>query len=408
MDLVLRNLRLAEGESTVVTDLGIAGGRIAALEPGLAAEAEEMDLGGRLVVPGFVESHIHLDKACILERCAAEEGTLQEAIREVSKAKRAFTVEDIQARARRTLDRCILQGTTRMRSHLEVDPVIGTKSIEAVLPLVEAYKWAVELEICVFPQEGLLNNPGTDALMVEALERGARVVGGCPYTDSDPEGQIDRVFEMAREFDVDIDFHLDFDTNPEGMTLGYVCDLTERFGWGGRVAVGHVSKLSALPAEGLRDAAARLADAGVAVTVLPSTDLYLMGAERDHDVVRGVAPVHRLVEAGVNCALSTNNLLNPFTPFGDGSLIRMANLYANIGRIGTRSGLRECLRMVTDRPARLMRHADYGIALGKPADLVVLDCESAEGAVQEIATPLIGFKNGRRTFTRPPAELHGP
>jgi cytosine deaminase len=124
--------------------------------------------------------------------------------------------------------------------------------------------------------------------------------------------------------------------------------------------------------------------------------------------VRGVAPAHRLVEAGVNCALSTNNLLNPFTPFGDGSMIRMANLYANIGRIGTRSGLRECLSMVTDRPARLMRHADYGIALGKPADLVVLDCESAEGAVQEIAAPLIGFKDGRRTFTRPPAELHGP
>jgi cytosine deaminase len=360
------------------------------------------------VVPGFVESHIHLDKACILQRCTAEEGTLREAIGEVAKAKRAFTVEDIRARAIETLERCILQGTTRMRSHLEVDPVIGMKGIEAVLPLIDEYRWAVELEICVFPQEGLLNNPGTDALMVEALRRGARVVGGCPYTDSDPEGQIDRVFEMAREFDVDIDFHLDFDTSPEGMTLGHVCDLTERFGWGGRVAIGHVSKLSALPAARLRAAAARLADAGVAVTVLPSTDLYLMGAGRDHDVVRGVAPVHRLIEAGVNCALSTNNLLNPFTPFGDGSMIRMANLYANIAQIGTSAGIRECLSMVTERPARLMRHSDYGIAAGHPADLVVLDCESAEAAVQTLASPLMGFKNGRRTFTRRPAQLHRP
>ncbi|MCH9012595.1 MAG: amidohydrolase family protein [Proteobacteria bacterium] len=408
MDLILRNLRLREGAATVLTDLGIAGGRIAAMEPGLDAEAEELDLGGRFVVPGFVESHIHLDKACILERCAVEEGTLREAIVEVAKAKRAFTVEDIRARAIETLERCILQGTTRMRSHLEVDPVIGMKGIEAVLPLIDEYRWAIDLEICVFPQEGLLDNPGTDALMVEALRRGARVVGGCPYTDSDPEGQIDRVFEMAREFDVDIDFHLDFDTSPEGMTLGHVCDLTARFGWGGRVAIGHVSKLSALPAARLRAVASRLADAGVAVTVLPSTDLYLMGAGRDHDVVRGVAPVHRRLAAGVNCALSTNNLLNPCTPFGDGSMIRMANLYANIAQIGTSAGIRECLSMVTERPARLMRHSDYGIAAGHPADLVVLDCESAEAAVRMLATPLMAFKNGRRTFTRRPAQLHRP
>jgi len=176
MDLILRNLRLSEGATTVLTDLGIAGGRIAAVEPGLGAKApetEELDLGGRFVVPGFVESHIHLDKACILERCTAEEGTLREAIGEVAKAKRAFTVADIRARAIETLERCILQGTTRMRGHLEVDPVIGMKGIEAVAPLIDEYGWAIDHEICVFPQEGLLDNPGTDALMVEALGRGS-------------------------------------------------------------------------------------------------------------------------------------------------------------------------------------------------------------------------------------------
>ena len=381
---------------------------IVALEPGLSADAEILDVGGRLVLPGFVESHIHLDKACILDRCRSEEGTLAEAIREVSAAKRAFTVDDIHARAVRTLEKCILQGTTRMRTHLEVDPVIGIKSIDAVLPLIDEYAWAIDLEICVFPQEGLLNNPGTDALMVEALKRGTRVVGGCPYTDSDPAGQIARVFDLAREFDVDIDFHLDFDTDPEGMTAGIVCDFTERFGYGGRVAVGHVSKLSALPPDRLATIATRLADAGVAVTVLPSTDLYLMGAGRDHDIVRGVAPVHHLVDHGVNCALSTNNVLNPFTPFGDGSMIRMANLYANIGQIGTAKGLDRCLEMVTDRPARLMRLADYGIAVGNPADLIVLDCATATDAVRELAIPLHGFKRGRRTFTREPARLHRP
>ena len=406
MDRIIRNVTLADGR--VGLDIGIDKGVIVALEPGLSADAELLDVGGRLALPGFVESHIHLDKACILDRCRSEEGTLAEAIREVSAAKRAFTVDDIRERAVRTLEKCILQGTTRMRTHLEVDPVIGTKGIDAVLPLIGEYAWAIDLEICVFPQEGLLNNPGTDALMIEALKRGAGVVGGCPYTDSDPPGQIARVFEMAREFDVDIDFHLDFDTDPAGMTAGIVCDFTERFGYGGRVVVGHVSKLSALPADRLALIAKRMADTGVAVTVLPSTDLYLMGAGRDHDIVRGVAPVHRLVDHGVNCALSTNNVLNPFTPFGDGSMIRMANLYANIGQIGTTKGLDRCLEMVTDRPARLMRLADYGIAVGNPADLVILDCATAADAVRELAEPLYGFKRGRSTFTREPARLNRP
>lgn len=408
MDLIVKNVIPLSGETEVALDIGISDGCIVAMEKDLRADCEILDAEGCFATPGFIESHIHLDKACILDRCKSDEGTLDEAIREVSAAKKNFTVEDIQARAIRTLEKCILQGTTRARAHLEVDPVIGLQSIEAVLPLVKEYEWAIDLEICVFPQEGLLNNPGTDALMVEALKRGAHVVGGCPYTDSDPRGQIERVFEMAREYDVDVDFHLDFDTDPNGMLVGDVCELTQTYGYGGRVAIGHVSKLSALTPAQLSETAIRLSDVGVAVTVLPSTDLYLMGAERDHDIVRGVAPVHRLIEHGVNCSISTNNVLNPFTPFGDCSLIRMANLYANIGQIGTGDGMKMCLDMITGRPAELMRVDDYGIEIGNPADIVILDCHSAVSAVQELAVPLYGFKQGRRTFTRNRAELHRP
>ncbi len=406
MDTILKNLVVLGRHGEIRTDIGIANGRIAALQSGLEGHAETLDMQGRLAVPGFVESHIHLDKACIMDRCKSEDGTLDEAIREVSAAKKDFTVADIRARAVKVLEKCILQGTTRMRAHLEVDPVIGSKSIEAVLPLIQEYKWAIDLEICVFPQEGLLNRPGTDELMVAALKRGATVVGGCPYTDSNPRGQMERIFELAREFDVDIDFHLDFDTNPQGMTVGDVCELTDAYKYGGRVAIGHVSKLSTLPPGQFTATSRLLANAGVAVTVLPSTDLYLMGGERDHNIVRGVAPVHRLIEEGVNCALSTNNVLNPFTPFGDCSMIRMANLYANIGQIGTGSGLQQCLHMVTHKPALLMRLDDYGIAIGNPADIIILDCRSAISAVQELAIPLCGYKNGRRTFTRTPAQLH--
>jgi cytosine deaminase len=297
-----------------------------------------------------------------------------------------------------------------MRTHLEVDPGVGLRSLEGVLPLIKEYAFAIDLEICVFPQEGLLNNPGTDELMVEALKRGCRVVGAAPYTDSNPPGQIDRVFEMAREFDVDIDMHLDFGPTTENMDVNYVCRQTDAHKYGGRVAIGHVTKATSLPMAEFEAMAKRLANAGVALTVLPSTDLYLMGRHHthDHNVTRGVVPAHKLIHHGVNCSLSSNNVLNPFTPFGDCSLLRMANLYANISQVGKKADMKACFDMITRRPAQLMRLKDYGLGVGQPADLVVLDATEPEMAVAELAPVLYAFKRGRMTVSRAPAQLHRP
>src|SRR6185436_18337486 len=316
MDLILRRAR-PSNRTNGLFDIGIEGRRIVAIEPSLSAEGRQIDVDGRLVSPGLIETHIHLDKSCILDRCKAETGDLDEAIREVAAAKLKFTPEDVHARARRTLEKCILNGTTHMRTQLEVDPGIGLRGLEGVLPLIEEYRWALDIQICIFPQEGLLNNPGTDELMVAALKRGGKVVGAAPYTDSSPKGQMDRVLELAREFDIDIDMHLDFAPTPDDMDLLYVCELAEKFKYGGRVAIGHVTKMSAAPPEIFQQAARRMADAGVALTVLPSTDLHLMGRHMEHSVMRGVTPAHKLLHSGVNCSLSTNNVLNPFTPFGD-------------------------------------------------------------------------------------------
>ena len=171
MDTIIRNARIEDGVDQPAFDIGIEAGRIAAIEPNLAADGEELDAGGRLVTPGFIETHIHLDKSCILDRCKSEKGDLEEAIEQVAAAKTAFSPDDVRGRAIKTLEKCILNGTTHMRTQLEVDPGIGLRGFEGVLSLVEDYRWAIDIEICVFPQEGLLNNPGTDELMVEALKR---------------------------------------------------------------------------------------------------------------------------------------------------------------------------------------------------------------------------------------------
>ena len=405
-ELVLRNARLA-GEDAGPVDILVAGGRIEAVAPCIRSDAPAEDVGGRLVLPGFVETHIHLDKSCLLERCG-DTGTLAEAIAAVASAKREFTVEDVYRRAERTLRKSILQGTTRVRTHVEVDPRVGLRGFEAVSRLKLDYAWAVDLQLCVFPQEGLLNDPGADELLVEACERGADLIGGCPYTDTDPHGQIARIFELARRYDLDVDFHLDFDLDPGRMDVDEICRQTEAHGLGGRVAIGHVSKLSAATRERVDALAARMANAGVALTVLPSTDLFLMGRDAERLVPRGVAPAHRLLAQGVNCSISTNNVLNPFTPYGDCSLVRMANLYANVAQLARPAELASCLEMVTTRSAKLLNAGDYGIAPGNPADLVVMDAGTPAAVVAELAQPLIGYKRGLRTFTRAAAVLHEP
>ena len=405
MDLILRKAQIAGQSGTV--DIGFDGGRIAAVQTALAASGRELDLGGRMVIAPFCETHIHLDKSCILARCKSEKGTLEEAIGQVAQLKKSFTPEDVYERACRTLEKAVSHGTMHMRTHVEVDPGIGLRSLEGVQAAIEKYKWAIDVEICVFPQEGMTNNPGTEELMIESMKRGARVVGGAPYTDTDPHGQIDRVFRIAREYDADVDMHLDFGNNADYMDIDYVCEQTEKFGYGGRVAVGHATKLTYLDGQALSRITRQLASAGVAVTVLPATDLYLMGRDRDHNHTRGVVRVHELLGHGVNCNLSTNNVLNPFTPFGDCSLIRMANLYANIAHAGALD-FAACLDMVTSRPARLLRRDDYGISVGKVANLVVLDCTTPEQAVSELAIPLYGFKGGRRSFSRKAVEVHHP
>src|SRR5215471_18540224 len=278
-DLVLRQGRLIDRDQAPV-DIAIADGRIAEIAAHIAADAPQELLDGRLVIPGFVETHIHLDKSRILERCDSPQGTLQEAIAAVAAAKRAFTEADVYERAQRTLEKSIVQGTMRMRTHVEVDPRIGLTSFHALRRLKRDYDWAIDLQLCAFPQEGLTNDPGAEELLVEACEQGADVIGGCPYTDTDPPRQIARIFAIARRFDLDIDFHLDFDIDPSWMHLDEVCRQTDAQGWGGRVAVGHVTKLSAVDHSRLAEIGRRLADAGVAVTVLPATDLFLMGRDR--------------------------------------------------------------------------------------------------------------------------------
>lgn len=398
-DFIVTNAALAGQEGHF--DIAVEKGRIAKIGTGLSGAERIEDAGGRLLTPGLVESHIHLDKAGIIGRCSLCAGTLEEAVSETAKAKANFTTQDVYERAASVVTKAVLNGTNRLRTFVEIDPRAGFRSFEAIVRIKRDFARAIDIEIVAFAQEGLTNDPGTEEMLDAALGQGADLVGGCPYTDPEPALHIEKIFDLAEKHGVAVDFHIDFDLDPEGSNLPKVIAETVRRGYQGRVSVGHASKLSAMQAPAFLAVGEALAEAGIGLVVLPATDLFLMGRDRDHLVPRGMVPVHRLTEYGLVGAVSTNNVMNPFTPFGDVSLMRMANLYANIAQIGTPAGLDQVFAMIGAAPARLCGVADYGIVEGGPASFVLFDTPSAADAVAEIAPALKGWKNGVQTFDRP-------
>ena len=398
VELLVTGGRLPDG---TVADVACADGRIAEIGA-LAGRPARRTLAaeGRAITPGLVESHIHLDKALLVDRAPTVDGTLAEAIRVTGAAKRGFTVDDIQRRARAVLDLAVRSGTTAMRSHVEVDPIVGLAGLEALLPLKREYAPALDLQLCAFAQEGILQAPGTEALLAEALRGGADLVGGCPYNDTDARAHIDIVFRLAREFGVDADFHADFFDEAEHLHVRDICAETARLGWQGRVAVGHVSELAALPPAEQDAIAAALRASGVGVIMLPATDLYLMGRRDERNVRRGLAPARRLLAAGVTVAAGSNNVRNAFTPVGNAALTLMGYLLVVAAHMGTRAEQRVALDMLTEHPARILRLPDYGLRPGSRADLVVWDAERAEDVIATQARCRAVVKRGRVTVER--------
>jgi cytosine deaminase len=339
MDLIIRGARTADAAGRV--DIAIRDGRIVRIAARVPdAGGQEIDVGGKLVIPGLVESHFHLDKALLGAGAPADAGS-----------------------------------------------VAGAK--------------------------GIFKAPGTETLMREALKMGGQVVGGVPYNDIDPLAHLDLVFDLAREFDRDVDLHLDFADDADRLLVGEVADRTVSRGWEGRVVAGHMSALGALMPDDLAPVVARIRDAGISILVLPVTDLYLMGRNDVRNVRRGLAPARRLHDAGVNVAVSTNNVQNPFTPFGDFDLLRIANILATAGHFGTADDLVLVLRMATEHGARALRLPTHGVREGARADLVLLDCTEPAEAVGAIPERLMVMKNGavvvtnrvETMFMRPPASL---
>ena len=395
MNLKITNVTLPDRKGN--WNVAIANGYITKITAELIAEEtdETLDGKGNLLIPGLVDPHIHLDKALLLDRYPAVAGTFEEALQKTLEAKSKYTVADIQARARKVIEQAIAFGTTAMRTHVEVDPILQLKSIEALLPLKAEYVWGINLQLAVFAQEGITNQPGTLDLLKQAMVMGGDVIGSAPYVDPNPEENIRLIFDLAQEFDCDVDFHLDFLDDDAPLLLPIVINETKARNWHNRVCLGHMTKLAGLTPKELGDFIPQLKAAGIAIFALPATDLYMMAKQDTHNVRRGVAPIHQLAESGVKAGLATNNVQNLFTPFGDGDVLKICTLLAQVLHLGTTASHQLCMDLATVKAAEAIGINDYGIEVGKAADLVLVGVNSVSKAIASAPLERTVIKHGK-------------
>ncbi|MBM7570039.1 amidohydrolase family protein [Aquibacillus albus] len=378
-------------------DVGVQNGSITYLskaEERLPHAKQIMDADGRVLLPGLIEPHIHLDKAYLLDQMNEDATTLDEAIQLTGDLKKGFTKDDIKQRSIKVLEKCISYGVTNIRCHVEVDPIVGLKGMEVLLELKQQYRDRIDLQLVTFPQEGIFQQKGTAELLEESLIMGADVVGGIPYNDPNPIGHLDLVFDLAHRFDKALDFHVDFSDNPKQLAIKDIVSRTLTYGLEGRVAVGHLTSLGSVPQEEAKQIAKDIAKAGIHVMTLPATDLFLNGRSDKERVRRGVTPVKLLLEEGANVIVGTNNIQNPFTPFGTGDPLDVALLLAHVAQMGTLKDSETLLDMTTIHAAKALGIQSHGIALNNQADLVLFDTKNTRNVLLERPKRLAIWKKG--------------
>ncbi|WOV83781.1 amidohydrolase family protein [Sporosarcina jeotgali] len=399
--LLIRNARIRDDQE--LQDIWIEDGIIQKIGMNFSEPADRfIDCEGRVVLPGLVEGHIHPDKAFLEERKPNVSGTLEEAIKNTGELKAEYTYDDVYARSEKVLKWAIAKGTTVMRAHPDVDHIEKLLGVEVLLELKEVYREQIDLQIVVFPQEGILKSEGTLERMEQGIQMGADVVGGCPYNEKTLEDSIrhlELVFDLAITHNLPLDLHVDFadhTEDPRYLLTERICDMTVERAMQGRVTLGHVTTLGSLEPEEASALFKKIAEAGITIMPLPATDVYLNGRKDGKNVRRGMAPVLQMLEHGVNVAFASNNIRNAFTPFGNANLLLIGYLLAETQFMGSADQQRTVLDMITYNAAKCLGiEKTYGIAEGKNADLVVFDSKKLSDVIQDQPIANFVIKAGR-------------
>lgn len=385
----------------------LRGERIATVEPQparLAPAADALDAQGGLAVPALVDAHLHLDLAYALELPAEilpenRSGTLLEAIGHWSQAKRKLTPENVQQRAMRAIRAEVRCGTGCIRSHVDVGSAAGMRLCEGVLAARQATRDLCTIQLVAFPQDGLIRDPGAADLVRAALRAGVELVGGIPHIERTPRDglrHLELVFDLAAEFDADIDVHIDETDDPDSRYTEHLAALTIERGWQGRVTASHVCALASYSDVHAARVIDLLAEARVNVVTNPGVNLHLQGRFDGYPKRRGLTRVRELLARGVACAAGQDCIRDPFYPLGSGRMLDQAFLLVHADHLSLPGQIRQAFDMVCSMAGRVTGLAGDGIEAGALASLVVFESAGVAELVRLRPDPLAVFHRGRR------------
>ena len=393
-DLLLTNVRLPDGSGPVSVE--IREGRIAAIGTGDESSRPEpnvatFDGGGHVVLPRFIDAHMHLDKTLMGEPWIGlpETRTLAERVAAAENLLATKTTRTVAERAAALAESARNFGTLALRSHADVTPGLGLRSVEALLAVRERFADDLDIQLVAFPQDGAIA-PGVGDLLEEALKMGCTVLGGLDPAgyDQDVEAHLRLLFTLAPRYGADIDIHL-HDGGTLGLfEIGRICAWTEQTGYGGKVAVSHAFALGDRPLSEVGPLLERMARAGVAVITAAS------GAS-------AVPPAVPIWDAGVTLGIGSDNVHDSWSPFARGDVLEKAFLTAYRNNLRTDAGLNRTLATITDVNARLLGLEPGRVEVGAPADLVVVDAENGAEAVAAHPARLLVVRGGRIVYRCP-------
>lgn len=405
LDFLMRNCTLADGRTAM--DIGMEGGLIVAVQPGLAAEAVEiMDAQGQLVTAPFVDAHFHMDSTLSfgLPR-VNRSGTLLEGIALWGELKPSLTQEALVDRALAYCDWAVAKGLLSIRSHVDIcDPRL--LAVEALIYVREQVKPYLDLQLVAFPQNGLLRTPGTLALLKRALDMGVDVVGGIPHferTMADGAESVRILCELAAERGLRVDMHCDETDDPLSRHIETLAYHTQRLGMHGRVTGSHLTSMHSMDNYYVSKLIPLIQEANVAAISNPLINITLQGRHDTYPKRRGMTRVPEMLAAGIDVAFGHDCVMDPWYSMGSGDMLEVAHMGLHVAQMTGQEAMHACFEAVTTVPAKILGLEGYGIAVGCEANLVLLQARNQVEAIRLRATRLAVIRAGRVIVRTAPA-----
>ena len=396
MDIVIRNASLADGRRNM--DIAIAGAAIVAVGPQLALHgAREIDAGGDLVTPPFVDAHFHMDATLSVGLPRVNlSGTLLEGICLWGELKPDLTQDALIERALQYCDWAVARGLLAIRSHVDIcdDRLLAAEALLEVKRRVAPY---LDLQLVAFPQDGMLRSPTAFANLKRAIAMGVDVVGGIPHferTMADGAASVRLLCEYAASQGLRVDMHCDESDDPMSRHIETLACETQRLGLQGRVAGSHLTSMHSMDNYYVSKLLPLIAEAGVAAIANPLINITLQGRHDTYPKRRGMTRVPELMAAGVDVAFGHDCVMDPWYSLGSGDMLEVAHMGLHVAQMTGQEAMHRCFLAITETPAKILGLEGYGVAPGCHADLVLLDAGSTVEAIRLRAARRIVMRRG--------------